>query len=46
MRRTRTQALFRRDIHCTTTSLIKVPPLKVGVYLVLDVQNTLLTDPN
>ena len=37
--------LCSRDKHCTTASLIKVPPLKVGVYLILEVHNTLFTDP-
>ena len=26
--------------------MIKVPPLKEGVYLILEVHNTLFTDPN
>ena len=38
--------LFRdTDKHCTTASLIKVPPLKEGVYLILEVHCTLFTDP-
>ena len=36
--------LCSRDKHYTTIELIKVPSLKVGVYLILDVHNTLLTD--
>ena len=34
-----------RDKHSTPTSLIKVPSMKVGVYLILHDQNTLFTDP-
>ena len=33
------------DKHYTTTSLIKVPPLQVGVYLILEVHNMSFTDP-
>ena len=45
MRITWVQDLFRdRDKHCTTASLIKVSPLKVGVYLILEVHYTLFTD--
>ena len=32
------------DKHYTTTSLIKVHPLQVGVYLVLEVHNMSFTD--
>ena len=46
MHRTWVLALFRdRDKRCTTASLIKVPPLKVDVYLILDVHCTLFADP-
>ena len=34
-----------RDKHCTTASMIKVPLLKVVVYLILEVHSTLFTDP-
>ena len=34
-----------RDEHCTTASLRKVPPLKVGMYLIPEVHNTLFADP-
>ena len=45
MRRTWIQALFRdRAKHCTTALLIKAPPLKVGVYLILEVHYMLFTD--
>ena len=37
--------LCNRDEHCSTASLIKVPPLKVGVHLILEVHNTLFKDP-
>ena len=37
--------LCSRDKHCTTASLIKVPTFKVGVYLLLEVHNTLFIDP-
>ena len=37
--------LCHKDKHCTTALLIKVPPLNVGVYLILEVHNTLFTDP-
>ena len=36
--------LCRRDKHCTTALLIKVPSLKVGVYLILEVHNTLVAN--
>ena len=42
MRRTCVWALFRgRGEHCTTASLVNVPPLKEGVYLILEVPYTL-----
>ena len=31
--------------HDTTASLIKLPPLKVGVHLIHEVDNMLFTDP-
>ena len=34
-----------KDKHCTTASLVKVPPLKLGVYLIIRVHYTLFTDP-
>ena len=34
-----------RDKHSTPTSLIKVPSMKVGVYLIFQDQNTSFTDP-
>ena len=37
--------LCSRDKHWTTASLIKVSPLKVDVYLMLEIHNTLFTDP-
>ena len=36
--------LCSRDKYCTTASLIKVPLLKMGVYLILEVHNMLFTD--
>ena len=36
--------LCRRDKHCTTALLIKAPSLKVGVYLILEVHNTLVAN--
>ena len=33
------------EINTATASLIKVPTLKVGVYLVVEVHYTLFTDP-
>ena len=36
--------LCRRDRHCTTALLIKVPSLKVGVYLIPEVHNTLVAN--
>ena len=45
MHNTGVQDLFRdRDKHCTTAALIKVPPVKVGVYLILDNHYRLFTD--
>ena len=43
MRRAWVQALLlcSRDKHCTTASSIKVSNLKLGVYLILEVHNTL-----
>ena len=35
---------YSSDKHCATSSLIKVPPLKETVYLILKVQNTIFTD--
>ena len=37
--------LCSKDKHCTTASLIKVPLLKVGAYLILEVHNMLFADP-
>ena len=37
--------LCSRDKHCTTALLIKVPPLKTGLYLILEAHNTLIADP-
>ena len=34
-----------RDKYFTTASLTKAPLLEVGVYLILEVRNTLFTDP-
>ena len=46
MRTTLGQALFGdRDKHYTTSSLIKVPPLKKGAYLIREVHYTFFTDP-
>ena len=38
------QELCSRNKHCNTASLIKILPLKVGVYLILEVHNALYTD--
>ena len=37
--------LSSRDKHCAKASLIKVTPLKVGAYLILEVHNMLFTHP-
>ena len=37
--------LCRRNKHCTTALLMKVPSLKVGTYLKLEFHNILFTNP-
>ena len=37
--------LSSRDKHFPRASLIKAPPLKVDVYLILEAHNKLFTDP-
>ena len=39
------EKLCSRDKHCTTASLVKVPPLKFVVYLILEIYKMLFTDP-
>ena len=37
--------LCSRDKYCTTSLLMQVPALKVGVYLILEVHSMLFKDP-